>query len=152
MSKDTILRGLLIDPYQKQIHEVSTKCDINAWHKLLDCDILDVARAGDYKGQPIDIWVDDEGLLHEPQPPLFRWKNYPTTLAGYGLILSSNHEGDSISTNIDRWDLGKFIQFEDWERRLKVDEYFDQLSRIYPLTETGTYGMGGTSYDAGRRS
>jgi hypothetical protein len=152
MSKEVMLKGILIDPYQKQVHDVIVKNDIHDWHKMLDTEILDVAHAGMYQGLPIDIWVDDEGLLHDPHPPLFRWLDYPNVLAGYGLILSSDNAGESISTNIPRADLGRLIRFEEWERRLDPANYFDQLSRIYPFHQTGTYGMGGQEYDAGRRS
>jgi hypothetical protein len=138
------LRGLLIDPYQKQVHEVSVKNDIHDWYRFLDCQILDVAHLGDYQGLPIDVWVDDEGLLHKPMPPCFRWGSYPNPLAGYGLILSSDQAGESISTNIELRVMGRFLRFEEWERRLDPEKYFDQLSRIYPKIEHGTYGMGGS--------
>ena len=150
--KETMLQGLLIDPYQKMVHDVIVKNDIHDWHKMLDCDCLDIGHIGMYKGHPIDVWVDDSGLMRKPMPPLFRWLEYPNPLAGYGLVLSSDANGESISTNIPRSDTGRLIIFEDWERRMSPDIYFDQLSRVYPFRQTGTYGVGGGSYDTGRGS
>lgn len=147
MSKETILTGWLIDPYQKYAHQVQVKNDINDWYRLLDCDCLDIAHAGDYNGLPIDIWVNDNGLNLNPIPPLFRWVDYPNPLAGYGLVLSSDSQGESISTNLERRELGRFIHFEEWERRIDPEKYFDQLSRIYPgETQIGNYGIGGRSF------
>jgi hypothetical protein len=58
-------------------------------------------------------------------------------------VLSSNlHNGESISTNLEPADALVNIKWEEWEKRLKPEDYFDQLSRIYPDSFEGTYGIG----------
>lgn len=130
-----MLNGLLIDPFQKQIHPVETPNDINAWHDLLDCDTLDVVRVD----RKTDIWVDDEGLLREPRYPFFSWLGYPEQLCGYGLILS--HDGpESVSAAISLSQAWTCIQYENWEERLNPEKYFEQMTRIY--LHSGTFGVG----------
>jgi hypothetical protein len=139
------VKGLLVDPYQRRVHEVVVDCDIHAWHTLLDCDCLDVAHVGDHDGLSVDVWVDDEGLLQQPMPPCFRWGDYPNPLAGYGLVLSSDSMGESHSTNLTAKAVSLMVSFETkWELRIDPESVFDQLSRIYP-DQWGNFGMGSKS-------
>jgi hypothetical protein len=134
------LTGYLIDPFQKRIHDIETTDDLEDWHKLLDCQILDVARVE----REIDIWVNDEGLLRKPYYPLFYYLGFGNPLCGYGLALSSNSQGETISLNRPPGYLQAKIQFEEWEKRLDQEEYFEQMSRIYPLRHMGKFGLGAT--------
>lgn len=129
------MKAYLIDPYQRKVHSLEVAHDLHAWHTLLQCDCLDVAHVGTLpNGRYVDCWVDDEGLLREPVPPMFKLGNYD--LAGYGLVLECNpSDGESHGVSFDtRWFVGK-LGFEEWERRLDKRDYFEQLSRI-PSWET----------------
>jgi hypothetical protein len=134
------LKGLLIDPFQRKVHRVNVENNINDWYRFLDCDTV----TGVYPPQPpeTDIFVDDNGLLREPIYPRFRLVTYGEELAGYGLVLS--HRGpESISTRLTPGELMPLLQWEDWEKRLPPEPYFEQLSRIYLDTHEGSFGLGG---------
>lgn len=133
------LTGYLIDPFQRRFHEIETTDKLDDWHKLLDCEVIDLARVE----QGIDIWIDDEGLMREPHYPLFSYLGFGNPLCGYGLALSSNGP-ESISLERPPGFFQTKIQFEDWENRLRQEDYFDQMSRVYPVRHIGKFGVGST--------
>lgn len=121
------LRGFLINPWKKTIEEVQVEPGIHAWHKLLQCDCLDVASVGMAAGKRIDCWVDDEGLLKEPQAPFFKLAIYPQPLCGYALVLATDAAGDSVSIpeclTLKTFVLRNRLQFEAWEERMEPIDY-----------------------------
>jgi hypothetical protein len=127
------MKALLIDPYQKKIHEVEVSNDLQSWYDLLRCELVDRVEVhrnpqGD---RAIDVWIDDEGLLREPTPPMFKVHGYPQPLAGYGLVLSANlATGESISCTLGASHLSGWISWEPWERRLNPQGYFEELTRV----------------------
>lgn len=56
------------------------------------------------------IFVDDEGLLKNPQH-FFMHRNYPSPLTGKGLMLGVDAEGDSVAPGTDLETLRKDIVF-----------------------------------------
>ena len=78
-------------------------------YRLLDCQLVDVVRDA-IPGH--DVWVDDEGLLFEDEAPngLFYSKLTGQTLAGLGLVLSSNQEGDCTAATCSAEDVAKYVQ------------------------------------------
>jgi hypothetical protein len=138
------LQSFLIDPFQKKVHPIEIENDITEWYKILQCDHFDHAVLGQYKGLPIDVWVDDEGLLREPNWPHWYWSGYQNELAGYGLINSSNQEGESISSNLDLVYCMMRAHFEPWENRLNPEDYLEQMTKIYAFDYKGSYGIGTT--------
>lgn len=59
-----------------------------------------------------EIYVDQEGLLRRPLPSCwFRWEGFPHPLAGNGLILGSNAEGEGRSPRITVLDAAKKVLF-----------------------------------------
>src|ERR1700757_4050395 len=138
------LTSFLVDPFQKRVHQIEIENNINDWHKVLDCDILDHVLLGEYAGLPIDGWVDDEGLLREPNYPYWIWVGYRNQLCGYGLINSSNNQGKSISSNLSLSYCLAHCQYEEWERRLDPEKYLDQMTRIYAFRWEGRFGIGST--------
>ena len=50
------------------------------------------------------LYVDDEGLYAENQR-FFTWDGYPKPLAGRGLILGTDEEGESIDTDMEPEDV-----------------------------------------------
>jgi hypothetical protein len=78
------VKTLLIDPYQRKIHEIKISKDRAAWYAMLDCDCIDrveFMRNAD-GSRALDIWVDGEGLLKEPVPPCFKLRGHKNPLAG----------------------------------------------------------------------
>jgi hypothetical protein len=123
------VKAYLVDPYQRDVHTLTIEHNIRDWARLLDCQYLDVARVATLpNGRGVDVWVDDEGLLLEPIPPTFRLCG--RVLAGYGLALEGNPEdGETHEASFPiEWFKGR-LSFEQWEKRLDVRNYFEQLTR-----------------------
>lgn len=125
------IRALLIDPFQKRVHEIQVGDHIKDWHKWCDCQLFDHAYIGTHQGQRQDIWVDDEGLNRYPMYPTFKWTDRQDPLIGYGLLLATTADGESVSTRMPIEHALAHIQWEKWEDRLKPEDFFDQLTRLY---------------------
>ena len=104
------MKAILIDPFDESVSEVDYNGDYKEIYNLTDCDSFDVVSLDDIN----DIYVDDAGLLKNPTR-YFRIFSYTTmrisTLAGKGLILGHNDEGESIATTLDVNEYAKTIQF-----------------------------------------
>lgn len=95
------MRAILIDPFTETISEVEYDGIYRSIYRLLS-----------HPEQPVDtftvvrisaedtIFVDDNGLLNEPTH-FFEYYGYPQPLAGKGLILGVDDEGESIATMLD---------------------------------------------------
>ena len=114
------LKGLLIDPETESIAEVEirkgSKC-LDDLYKAIGCDTVDCIRAGVVlsggKRKEDDIWVDDEALLGEPKH-FWILPGYAHPIAGRGVILSADDEGDCVShtlTPLEVEELKRVIQF-----------------------------------------
>lgn len=91
-----MVRGILIDPENKTITEVQHDADnYKDIYKLIDADCFDAVHLA--KGDA--IFVDDNGLYREPQH-FFKWEGYHQPLAGKGLILGSDSEGETRSAKV----------------------------------------------------
>lgn len=126
-----MLRALLIDPFQKRIHEIEVGEHVTDWYKWCDCDCFDVAYCGAHFGQRQDIWVDDNGMNRYPMYPCFKWKGRHDPLVGYGLLMATTPHGDSISTLMPISYAFEHVEWEKWEGRLNPPDFFEQLSRLY---------------------
>lgn len=127
-----LLRGILINPWKKEISEVQVEHDLHAWYKLLRCDCLCAARIGTIQGKlSLDVWLDDNGLLQEPVPPRFKVEGYPEPLCGYGLVLCSNSGGETVSLpkmlTHEVFLLTQKPGFEQWEKRMEPIDYPDHM-------------------------
>lgn len=128
------MKALLLDPWQRRIHRIQVDHSLAAWCRILGCKSvkrLEIHR--NIQGtRAVDIWVDDEGLMKEPMPPTFKVRAYPQALAGYGLVLGANLKTDeSIDCPMGKDHFEVYIAWEPWEKRLKVEDYFEQLSAIH---------------------
>jgi hypothetical protein len=117
------LRGFLINPWQRRITEVQVDHDIQAWHKLVHCDCLDVCHIARCAGKSIDIWLDDNGYLKNPCAPRFAVSGYPEPLCGYGLVLASTpHDGNTVSVpkclSLEMFKQQQHLVYERWEDRI----------------------------------
>src|SRR5512143_3417531 len=90
------MKAILIDPFDETVTEVEHNGDYRQIYTLLshpehkvDCFTVVQIHQGDA------IFVDDEGLLKNPKR-FFVWKGYPQPLAGKGLILGTDDEGNSV--------------------------------------------------------
>jgi hypothetical protein len=89
------MRAILIDPYQKQFSEIDYDGNYKTVYKLIDCRVFQVVGIG---GEHV-IYVDEEGLLHEPKP-FFKWGAFPQPIAGKGLIVRVDVDGHDVAATI----------------------------------------------------
>ena len=85
-----MMQAILIDPFTETIELVDYSGDYKDIYTLLECDLFATVYIDDCD----TIYVDDEGLYQEPQR-FFQYKGMPQPLAGRGLILGTDEEGDS---------------------------------------------------------
>lgn len=92
--------GYLIDPEANTVQRV-TVGDYKTIYKWIGCDCFDVAR---FAQNGDGCFVDDEGLLvQRPPTDFFVLPGYPEPLAGKGLVMGVDDEGESISPKTP-WD------------------------------------------------
>ncbi len=84
----------LIDPETKSITEVQHDDSLNDIKELLQCTTIDMIRIDGRDG----IYIDDEGLYKSQH--FFRFRHYPSPIAGRGLVLGSNKDGYSIAPEV----------------------------------------------------
>lgn len=85
------MKAILINPYDQTVTEVDYSGDYKEIYTLIEADCFDCARISRMDG----IFVDDEGLLHNPTH-FFMHAEYPSPLAGKGLVVGCNEGGDSV--------------------------------------------------------
>ena len=104
------MKAILIDPFDQSVSEVDYNGDYKEIYNLTDCNTFDVVSLDDTN----DIYVDDEGLLKNPTR-YFRIYSYTTnqlvTLAGKGLILGHNDEGETIATTLNANEYAGTVSF-----------------------------------------
>lgn len=85
------MKAILINPFDQTVTEVEYSGDYRDIYKLIDAQCFDVARLPHRDG----IFVDDEGLLNGTTH-FFQHEDYPNPLAGKGLIIGCDEEGESV--------------------------------------------------------
>lgn len=94
----TEFKAVLIDPYKQEVTDVTYNGDYKQIYEHIKVDCFALVRLSDND----DVFVDDEGLLKlNPDTKFFLLPDYPQPLAGYGLILGTDDEGESISAHHD---------------------------------------------------
>lgn len=90
------MKAYLIDPKAGTITTVDVARDesgsiLDAMRALLECELVDVAR-DIIPGH--DVWIDDEGALRDEPAGLFWSLSLNEPIAGRGLALTCDDEGD----------------------------------------------------------
>lgn len=106
------MKGILIDPFERKVSEVELTGDYKEIYKHIHCDTFDAVRIENGDA----CFVDDNGLFMKPknqdEQRYFMLSNYyPEPLAGYGLVLGTNSEGESVSHSFNS--LKEFIDKSD---------------------------------------
>jgi hypothetical protein len=87
-----MMQAILINPFDKTVEEIEYSGDWKDISSLLECDLFTTV----YFNETTDsVFVDDEGLYVEDQA-FFTFGDCPQPLAGRGLILGCNDDGDSV--------------------------------------------------------
>ena len=106
------MQAILIDPFKQEIHPVEYSGDYTEIQKLLGCKWFTCAYPPNLNGDV--IYVDDEGLYVEDQR-FFMIEGYPHPLAGYGLLLGTDDEGESVRPKSNVMELIQRLSFVDIE-------------------------------------
>lgn len=101
------MKAFLIDPKAQRITEVEYDGDYRSIYKSLDCVRFDVVEINAEKDC---VFIDDEGLMSE-DAYFFGVQGFPNPLAGKGLVLGTDDEGDSIEPTIGMEDLLDIVSF-----------------------------------------
>lgn len=115
------MRAYLVDPYTETVVEITYNGDYKTIYDHIDCDCFCVAglnKEGD------GVYVDDEGLLTmSERTKFFVTTLYPQALAGKGLVLGVDEEGNSTSPVISLEDFKKTVRFMTYAKlRLMFEE------------------------------
>lgn len=91
------MKAFLIDSKSRKVTEIEYSGDWRDISKTLGCGAFDVVRVA----PDLSIFVDDEGLLTlTAESTFFKLKDYPSPLAGNGLVLGLNpNDGDSVAAD-----------------------------------------------------
>ena len=121
---DTEIHGYLIDPFAETVTNVAYEGDFPS-SKVIQLGLLiEHIKASTFTCVYLEnrdaIFIDGEGLLGKPQR-FFTYKGYHEPLAGRGLVLGSNAEGDITSPKITMEKLTELISFGDvWDLMKKA--------------------------------
>ena len=101
------MNAILINPITKTITSVEHTGGLKSIYNLLDCRTVDVARFDNLHGDV--IYIDDEGLY--VNDCFFLVDGFPTPLAGLGLLVGINWEGDDITPTTTLDEIKRKVKF-----------------------------------------
>lgn len=87
------MKSILIDPFAKTVTEVEHDGTLDAIYAAIGADCVCTVRL-DEEGDA--VFLDDDGLFKRGQE-FFAIGNYPHPLAGKGLVLGCDAEGESVA-------------------------------------------------------
>lgn len=88
-----MIRAIRIDPYARTVTEVLISGNGDSFRHEIGCHCFTLASIFENEDS---LFVDDEGLFKSPDA-FFLIKEYPAPLAGIGLLVGSDSEGNSVS-------------------------------------------------------
>lgn len=100
------MKGILIDPFARTVTRVDVAKGIDAIYSLIQARPFDCVRIDERNA----IFVDDEGLYRDDQR-FFQFRGYPQPLAGRGLILGNDREGETVSCTLTLADVKGRVTF-----------------------------------------
>ncbi|MCK8495845.1 DUF3846 domain-containing protein [Spirosoma sp. RP8] len=101
------MKAIKIDVEKQDVYDLEIESGITAMYTAISCTCVDRVVLDD----ETDLWLDDEGLLHEPQPTKFSIAGFDRSFAGNGLICGYNAEGQTISTTLTAEQVRPLITF-----------------------------------------
>lgn len=99
------MKAYFIDSENRTI----TETEIKNWQEIspkIGCELFTIVGMENSDS----LYVDDEGLL-KPQNNFFLYSEYPQPLAGNGIVLGTNDEGESVEPKISLDELKSKITF-----------------------------------------
>jgi hypothetical protein len=111
------MRAILIDPFKCEVTEIDyDNSNFENLYPLLSHESMpvDCFTVIDY-GEGETLYVDDEGLLKNPERGFLLGNSQP--LAGKGVMLGSDEDGNSIATKIPLEDIKDRVLFFEFTPR-----------------------------------
>lgn len=103
-------KAIVIDAKNKEIREIETsEFGLNFLYKTIGCDLVELVDIGNNQ----DLWVDEEGLLRADPSNFFIYNGFPQPLAGTGVILGHDDNGDSTETKLTLDEVKAKVRFVD---------------------------------------
>ena len=118
------MHAYLIDPFTQTITQVEYSGDYQEIYKLTDCDTFTCVGINEFGDT---VFVDDEGLINGKPQEFFMIANYPDPLAGKGLVLGTDDEGDSVSPSITLEQLKAQVDWVPSIFQMKIERYVPGL-------------------------
>lgn len=116
------MRAIKIDPVNRRVEAIDTKADLADLYRLIECHLVEAVYLGDDQV----LWLDEEGLLHEPTKPFFAFRGHEDRpFCGHGIILGSN-EGENIDTTLSVPDIHDRVVWLDIEL-VGMEEFEDTV-------------------------
>ena len=116
------MKAILIDVKTQEIKEVEYDNTLQNIYDLIDCRAFDLVRIDDVNS----IFVDDEGILKDNLYFEYSGSENVFKLAGNGLILGVDDEGNSISPTLTVEDVEGKVNF--LPEGFKVEPYMEVTS------------------------
>jgi hypothetical protein len=114
------MKAFLIDPFTKTITAVEYDGNYKSIYKMLGCDLFDVVELPDFEDA---IYVDDEGLMVAAcDQAYFMVRELPRPLAGKGLVLGTNDDGESADPLVTIEQLTARVRWVSREEALRASE------------------------------
>ena len=125
------MRAYLINPFAREVLRVNYDGDFNQIYEFLGgvrCfTCVTINQEGD------SVYVDDEGLFNGDNE-FFSVAGYPEPLAGFGLVLGCDREGESVAPSLTLETLRDRVKFWDrWEiisGKWKYEVYHEDRQRL----------------------
>lgn len=89
------MKAILIDPFAREVREIEVAAGIDAIYAAIGAECFCTVGLPDGDA----IYLDDEGVFRDKQQ-WFAVGNYPHPLAGKGLILGCDEEGESCDPQV----------------------------------------------------
>ena len=117
------MKGYLIDPEKRTVEAVEVGDTIQDIYDHIQADTFDCVR------MPNDdtIFIDDEGLFRKHD--YFTLVGYQSPLAGRGLVLGTDHEGNSVDPVQTLEELARQVMFISTSEAINMAESMDEIGR-----------------------
>lgn len=101
------IKVIKIDPAARTVTDEEIERGLAATYAAIGCSVVTRVVLDTQN----DIWLDENGLLHDPQPEKFLLGDYPQPLAGTGLICGYDAAGNTIGTTVCAAQVIPFVQW-----------------------------------------
>lgn len=104
------IKVILIDPLEKTITKLSIESTLDAYYKLIDCEMIESVRPLSLQGGN-SLYCDEEALLKDEEQPTFSIQGWGVIM-GKAIVLRHNNEGETVSTTYTVKDIESLVSFE----------------------------------------